>query len=292
MIRMTSVLLMAGLLTACGGSGSNIIADGFGGAGGGGTGSGTGGTSGGTTNAEGIPTVLAKNVEKITYDSTAQTLKVTLSGLDASDKEATYNRNAALDLNGYLAYDIQESSAQRRFVALVKESARGTVMASVVADGGQFNRYFGGGYYSRIDAYTIPTSGLATYIGSYAGVITLNDGSGGPQRTQGTVTLNADFTNSLVNGAVTNRSTTGGQALDTLVLTATSIDETGTFLGKVEFEDLTGVGDYGGLFGGTDASDVAGVLVVNPIGGDGTVWEHGAFVLPRCGTAGDAATCP
>lgn len=291
MIRIFPALLTAAVLSGCGGAASNIIADGFGG-----TGAGTA-TDGGTTTddtktAEGIPAVLAQNVEKITYDANAQTLTVKLSGLDSNSSEATYNRNAALDVNGYLAYDIQETSAQRRFVALVKQSARGTVMASVVSDTGQFNRYFGGGYYSRVDAYSIPASGLATYIGSYAGVMNQSDGAGAPLRTQGSVTLNADFTDSLVNGAVTGRSTSAGTALDDIVLTAATIDANGEFLGDVEFTDLTGIGKYGGLFGGTDASDVAGVLVINPIAGEETLWEHGAFVLPRCGTSGDAATCP
>ncbi len=296
MIRVFPALLTAVILSGCGGGGSNIIADGFGGAGSGGTGGTGGGTTGGGTTtgttAEGIPAVLAKNVEKIAFDSAAQTLKVTLSGLDASASEASYNRNAALDLNGYLAYDIQETSAQRRFVALVKQADRGTVMASVAADGGQFNRYFGGGYYSRVDAFSIPTSGLATYIGSYAGVITLSDGAGGPQRTRGDVTLNADFTNGLVNGGISNRTASGGTVLDDIVMVSSDIDATGEFLGDVEFKDLTQIGSYGGIFGGTDASDVAGVLVINPISGDEATWEHGAFVLPRCGTTGAAASCP
>lgn len=294
MIRVFPALLTAAILSGCGGAGSDIIADGFGGAGSGGTGGGGTGTGGGTpgTTAEGIPAVLAKNVEKIAYDSTAQTLKVTLSGLDASPSEASYNRNAALDVAGYLAYDIQETSAQRRFVALVKQADRGTVMASAVADGGQFNRYFGGGYYSRIDAFSVPTSGLATYIGSYAGVITLDGGNGAPQTTSGDVILNADFTNSLVNGGISNRTASGGTVLDDIAMVSTDIDATGEFLGNVEFTDLTQIGSYGGIFGGTDASDVAGVLVINPISGEDAVWEHGAFVLPRCGTTGAAASCP
>lgn len=40
-----------------------------------------------------------------------------------------------------------------------------------------------------------------------------------------------------------------------------------------------------------DATDVAGVLVFNPIEGQSGVWEYGTFNLPRCDLAGASPIC-
>jgi hypothetical protein len=78
-----------------------------------------------------------------------------------------------------------------------------------------------------------------------------------------------------------------------LVLRENVVDTNGRFVGDVEYygtPDNT-VGNYGGLFGGVDASDVAGVIWVNPVPGNKVIWEHGTFNLPRCDQAGVAPLC-
>ena len=259
---------------------------------------GPGGGGGGST--DGIPEALSKNLNAAVYNPRNQTLTVELQSLDASPFTATYTRNAALDVNGYEAYEVSETSRQRHFVALFKTSARGTVSAGVVADGGKNNRYFNGGIYSRVSLYTAPTSGLASYVGSYAGLISYNGGTTGvpPVRVSGKTEITADFSDSFIEGNVTNRKFEGGALpgrppLEDIALTVTPIAD-GTFAGTVEFigaPDQT-IGDYGGTFGGNNASDVAGILVFDPISGNSGVHETGVFVLPRCGTAGDAPACP
>lgn len=240
---------------------------------------------------------MARNLVSARYDPATQTLRVQLRALDASAMVATYSRAPALDVNGYQAFTMQESERQRKFLALFAASERRTVSAGVVADAGQANRAFGGGTFSRIDVYSAPTSGLATYMGSYAGVITLTGplDPAAPARTAGDVVLNADFTDGSVNGEITNRRIVHtGDALDPLALTVTGIAPNGSFLGEVEFlgQPIRAIGSYAGLFGGREASDVAGVLVITPIDGEDAIFEHGVFVLPRCGTPGDSAACP
>jgi hypothetical protein len=244
-----------------------------------------------------VPAVLAQDLQEAVYDPATQTLRIRLASLDASPLTATYTRAPGLDVAGYEAYVVQETTLQRKFVALFKSSERGTVQAGVVADGGQFNRYFGGGTYSRLDLFTMPESGLASYVGSYGGLITLNnpDDPAAPMRTTGTIFVNADFTDMAVNGGIYDRSIVEtGDALAALALVVTDIDDDGTFRGDIQFagDPRKTIGSYGGLFGGTEASDLAGVLVVRPIEGEDFIVEHGAFVLPKCGTTGDSPLCP
>lgn len=82
-------------------------------------------------------------------------------------------------------------------------------------------------------------------------------------------------------------------ALPDLSLRETSIDKNGEFLGNVEYWGDPGrdVGDYGGAFGGSGATDVAAVLWLNPIDGESGIWEYGTLNLPRCDLAGASPLC-
>jgi hypothetical protein len=172
-----------------------------------------------------------------------------------------------------------------------------------------------------------PETGTFSYIGSYAGVFVPGPSEPGnprppslrpgePWGVSGTIQINAQFeatgTGEVVEGGIVNRrliDRDGNEIaaivvdgnvigddeplLRDLVLRETEIDSTGQFLGTVEFagEPGNGVGDFGGAFGGTGASDVAGVLLINPIEGESGIWEFGAFNLPRCDLAGAAPLC-
>lgn len=254
-----------------------------------------------------IPEDLAGNLMGLGFDADDEELTLEIQ-LDADTVVANYDRNPALDVPGYVAFSTQDDPLDRMFTALVAESFDGGVTAGVVADGGQFNRFFGGGFFQRNHG-TLPTTGLASYAGDYAGVTNI-DGSSGEldpppddappgslpresARTQGQAFLNVDFAQNQVNGVVSNRTFVDtDEALETIVLIATDITEDGSFAGTVEWEDLTGVGTYGGVFGGTNATAVGGVVhLEGHLDAYDNEQEYGVFVLTRCGEPGDADIC-
>lgn len=261
------------------------------------TGGGSGGGGGSTST---IPAVLSQNLEAATYDPGNQKLTIQLSSLDAAPLTANYTRNTTLDIpgSGYEAYEVQFSGQQRHFVALFAQNPRANLMAGVVADGGQFVNYFGGGIYSRVDVFTRPSSGLAVYDGTYVGVLNTGPFTGPlnpstPFRTTGTARITADFNpGGSVTGGITGRSNVDtGTALADVFLDAATIDTNGEFTGGVKFSDLTSIGSYGGLFGGLGATDIAGILVFHPVAGNSNLTEHGVFVLP-CTPSGTSFACP
>lgn len=270
--------------------------------------------------ASGIPANLAENVVAASFNETAQTLTLTLTSLDASNFSQSYQRETALDVPGYQTFVQQENPLNRMFVAVAGTSPDGTVSAIAVTDGGQFNRFFGGGNYSRNgNVHSLPTAGLVTYAGTYAavtnvGVIDTGDqllpvpaGTSDsvrprqPLQVQGEIIINADFTDNSVNGQIFNRqllrvptgATTSNVALNDLSLVETSIADDGTFAGEVEFSPSQDPsGNYGGVFGGNSASAVAGITHLTEFEAAlDNEEEFGAFTLGRCGTAGDAALC-
>lgn len=144
---------------------------------------------------------------------------------------------------------------------------------------------------------------------------------GMPWNVQGTIQINAQFATAasgeteVIEGGVSDRilrDHNGNQitsvvldngdgtttvidttSLPDIVLRETVIDSSGQFLGDVEFLGAPGndIGDYAGAFGGSGATDVAGVLWLNPIQGQSGIWEYGAFNLPRCDLAGASPLC-
>lgn len=270
---------------------------------------------------------VAVDLRAITYDpSGGGALRVDLDGLVGSTQNVEFVRDAARDIEGYQAFTYQERSTQRSYIALVADNpaatGRSTLRAAAVSDGGQFNRHFGGGTFARIDLYSAPT-GQFSYAGTYAGVFAPGDASSDlpdglvantPYRVQGDALINANFINSKVDGGVDNRwlLDAAGDRIDLnadglvndddklgdITFPVMDITANGQFLGDVEFSiapqvppGSTVIGSVNGVFGGLQASDVAGALVINPIGGLGGTWEHGVFNLPQCGTAGESPLC-
>lgn len=261
---------------------------------------GGGGGGGVPTTPNEIPAALAGNLMAMGYDADADELTLELE-LDADTVRADYTRNPALDLPGYRAFTTQDDPLDRMFTALVAESFDGSVTAGVVADGGQFNRYFGGGHYSRNGSVSMPTTGLASYAGDYAGVTNIDGNSGQilpppagtdpstlpaeSARVRGNAFFNVDFAQNKINGAVSGRELVDyGMALDTIVMVSTDITADGSFNGTVELSDLTGIGTYGGVFGGDNAAALGGIVSIeNFIEDIDNEQEYGVFVLTRCG---------
>lgn len=268
-----------------------------------------------TTTTPTVPTAIAGDVTSVSYDKTNQSLTVTGSRLDNTPFEAVYARNTALDVPGYEAYTTQASSLDRHFTAFAQE--RDGVYATVVGGGPQFNSVIMGTNFGRSGTYTAPDAtgngtGLVSYAGNYAGVLN-SAGDGGDllavtagtdaavRPTQiaevtGVVFLNADFADNSVNGVVYNRvwvDNNGGTSLSNLSLFPGTITDTGSFSGEVRVGSNQNVGSYAGLFGGTNASAMAGALTAtNHITGvTGQALEYGIFVLAQCGTANADPIC-
>ena len=140
---------------------------------------------------------------------------------------------------------------------------------------------------------------------SVRGVIQVNaqftaTGSGKPEVVEGGITNRRLFDRngnqitaiSLLNPDGTAR-TLDVSPLPTLDLRETAISSNGTFAGNVEYHGAPGTtaGTFDGAFGGTGASDVAGVIWVNPIPGESGIHEYGTFNLPRCDLAGASPIC-
>jgi hypothetical protein len=259
-----------------------------------------------------VPDVVQQDMNEADYDPGAATIEINMSSQDASDLNATYARNAAFDVPGYQAYTYQESTSNRYVVAMVREV--GSVKGLIAVEGGQFANYHGGGDFVRADVFSLPNSGVAgsfNYSGSYVGLMNIGTPVPGPggdldptrsYRTTGRALITADFTEMTVSGGVDQRiivdpmvdedgvvDPTLDPTLETISLFETGITADGTFEGEVYIGD-TSVGDYGGLFGGLNASEVATLLVFNPYP-SGEVVEHGLIVLGNCDDVGGPA-CP
>ncbi|MEO6299378.1 MAG: hypothetical protein ABIO62_07085, partial [Paracoccaceae bacterium] len=127
-----------------------------------------------------VPAAVSKDLRSITYtENGGGKLTVDMNGLVASGHSATFVRDASLDIGGYQAFTYQETGLQRSYLAFVATNSRGNLLATAVADGGQFNNHFGGANFARISVYQKPVvkdgveTGQFSYAGDYAGVLTV-----------------------------------------------------------------------------------------------------------------------
>ncbi|MYM56499.1 hypothetical protein [Thalassovita mangrovi] len=274
-----------------------------------------------TTNP--APAEVAGSLQAVDYDPDAQELILSVAAIHGGQVNVTYTRTPALDTAGYEGYMMQQTPADRHYTALFKESNGGELIAGVVADGGNNNRYFGGGFFARQGAgiyspYDHPVNeGEAQYYGTYAAVTNVNgngdqllDASGIPanltppaqaDRISGIILLNADFANNQVDAEISNRmmidNRAGVNPLPDIMLIQTAIDGNGEFMGDVEYQGDIGnsIGTYAGIFGGSGATAVGGVVYLGEFDQDGPLEneeEYGVFVLTRCGAANDDPLCP
>ncbi|CUH67662.1 hypothetical protein TG4357_03135 [Thalassovita gelatinovora] len=265
---------------------------------------------------------VAGSLEAVDYDADSGELILRVNAIHGGTRNATYTRVPALDTAGYQGYMMQQTPADRHYTALFQESNGNEVVAGVVADGGNNNRYFGGGFYARQGAgiyspYDHPVSeGEAQYFGTYAAVTNVDgagaqllDDSGIPtnltppgqaDRITGIILLNADFANGQVDAEISNRvlvdDLPGLGSLPDIMLVATAIDDNGEFAGSAEYQGDVGntIGDYAGIFGGAGATAVGGVVYLTEFDEDGPLEgeeEYGVFVLTRCGAANDDPVC-
>lgn len=258
-----------------------------------------------------IPETIAGDVDSVTYDPVAMTLTVRGVGLDDTPYESVYTRKPGLDVPGYEAYTSQDSSLDRHYTAYARE--RDGVWAVVASGGPQFNYVIPGTDFGRNGTYsapaTTPSGGLVTYAGNYVGVLNASGSSedllpvapgtdpdvltGQVAEITGDILINADFADNRINGVIYNRVIADSStSIDNLDLKPGDIAADGTFSGEVTQPSDQKRGDYAGVFGGTNATAVAGALVVeNHITGTTGPKEYGAFVLAQCGTPSADPIC-
>ncbi|MBY6135111.1 hypothetical protein KUV61_04680 [Nocardioides marinus] len=264
-----------------------------------------------------IPEELAGDVTSVSYDAANQTLTVTGVGLDSTPVTAQYTRNPALDRVGYEAYTVQQNGLTEHSTAYIRQSEGG--YATVVMTGGQFGYFQGGSTYGSDGSFSKPPvdtgdKGIVSYAGTYVGLLNIN-GDGGDLKpappgsdpaiipgqaaeVTGNAFINADFSDMRVKGSVYNRTITDspGTVVENLEFEPTAIASDGSFTGSVTV-DKAGVGEYGGVFSGTDAAAVAGTLhatghIEELNNGSVPIEEFGVFVLGSCtGPSADPA-CP
>lgn len=320
---MKRTVLLLGLLAglaACS-DGQPLFDDTGGGDGGSGGGDGGGGGDGTGVNAPiVIPEDVGGSLRTATYvppsGGNAGRLLVDLGSLDGAPGPVRYTRAENLDVPGFAAYSNQEDPLDRFFLGLARRSSDRSIQGTVVQDGGQFNRYFGGVAFERLTPYspyrpTQPNQGLVSYAGDYAGLLNVDVGRpnqtlplppgtdpslipGQPIRVTGDVFLNADFSDNAVNGAIVNREIADFPfELGDVILVPADIARNGTFSGSAETDDgATGLGTYSGAFGGRGATAVAGgTHLADFLDQVENEEERGLFVLTRCGRPGDAPIC-
>lgn len=279
------------------------------------TSTGTGGSAGGTS---AIPETIASDLGSFTFNPTDGTLTVEGVFLDADGVNGVFVRKPGLDQAGYIAFTSQDDALDQHVTAYVQD-INGT-RGGVVLAGGQFGTFNGGAAYAREGTFDPPgltgDPGLVTYAGSYIGLSNIDNDGGDliapPAGTDsalipgqaGTITgrifINVDFNDNSLKGSIIDRvldADDGRLAPGTTTLAVNSIDllpgtiaSDGTFSGDAVLTndpDNDDIGDYGGIFGGTDAEVMAGAIYLEDhlVSDTNADVEYGTFVLGACGSA-------
>lgn len=250
----------------------------------------------------------------------APTIRVSMDAQVLPELTGDFTRDTAFDVtrdgHTYYGYSYQSSVENRKAVVLVRAS--GGASAASAMEPGQFangrpDMYHSGSALYRADVYRAPRGGLFNYTGSYAGLLNVGPAAGTPPgslpptepyRTSGTSLITADFTRMKVSGGVTGRKVedalpSGASVpadLPDIALWTTGITADGDFSGVVYRgdnapaadpldQDWKAAGRYDGIFAGIAASDVAVVMLFDPIG-NGRVWEQGTIVGPCTRSSG------
>ena len=278
------ILLATTALTACGGTGSPDSATGGLGGGGGTGGETPGGGGGGGTTGDGDGTIDGSpdsctssaltcrgDVLAVSMNDDETVLSITGLPFDESPVTATYTRAAGLDVStgsglDFKAYVNNDSDRINDYIALYQTSPDGSVTVGVVGIEG-YNLGYKGEFYRLNSEADLPSTGLVVYTGTYAGLMDFN-GDGSLYRTSGDMEIDADYTDNVIKGFVSNRVIIElAEALPTLILNDTPLVD-GTFSGvAVSYDggEVLESGSYLGLIGGTNAETVGGVIeVTNP----------------------------
>ena len=176
-------------------------------------------------------------------------------------------------------FENNEPGTFNRYLAVYESTAGGEVTLGVVAIEGYAGFGYSGAWFDVDDlTASIPDLGLVEYVGDYVGTLTF-EGNSSLFLTDGTLRMEADFTDSVLKGFIEDRdvySVDGAGALTdlivapdegnkrpVLVLNDTPITD-GNFSGTVNSYDTDGsvveTGTYQGFFGGGGAAVVGGLV--------------------------------
>lgn len=215
------------------------------------------------------------DVEAASFEGGVLTVQVALDGEDLLQE---FEQSGESE-NGYVRFVQQASPLNRAFSAVAGESSQNReIVAVVTMDGGQFNRFLGGGNLAQ-GAFSAPDGGFSYYSGNYEGLVNVGPSlsvvPGAPDAVRpgvasivtGKVYLFADFVDGKVEGTLYDREVTFDELRailpEELVLTQADITSAGRFEAAVELDSsLTQVGSYSGAFGGPGASYAGGLVAL------------------------------
>ncbi|MCP3969087.1 MAG: hypothetical protein GY717_01955 [Rhodobacteraceae bacterium] len=244
------------------------------------------------------------STQDVTYDATADTITIDNLPFDAAGVFDRDDVMPTLAATGFQVYENNNTTERRAYKAIRGVSASGETEFTVVRTGDYQGYGFGGFVYSRSGTVTLPTSGQATFTGSYGGERVFN-GASGLQFTTADATIEVDFAdfnaNDAVEGTLTNRQyfdQTGTLlgTLPTLVLATGQISTSGEIGGTASSQLVVGTtptvfesGSYYAVLSGDTADEMVGIIVIegtdpqtgSPLsGGEGvSVQETGGFIV-------------
>lgn len=234
--------------------------------------------------------VCTGEVNRFTYDSVNDRIRINNLPFDL---DGTYLRTPSLDRGAFRAY--VNEAGDEDYVALYRQSGTGSTYAGVVGTGGYLGFGYGGTVFGGSGSVNFPGNGEAVYRGQYAG-IRVYDG-GGLGFSDGTIRMRVDFEDfdnvGAIDTIVSGRRgyDENGNLLGTLpTLSGTTTGFTGDRLTETSILENLGGGNTGasgtlnGTFGGSGATEVAGVIVIegdDALGSGLQVRESGAFTANR-----------
>ena len=232
-------------------------------------------------------------------DPTDDTLTLTGLPFDDDPLGAVYAYSGNDTANGFPIYINTNPTIFNQYLAIIRDTTGGEMTLGVVTIEGYQDFGYRGAWFELNDVTTsIPNLELVEYTGEYTGFMVF-DGSGNQYVTTGDVTMEVDFTDSVLKGFIDNRTiqTVAGTdvpipnpdvtGIPTLVLNDTTITD-GTFSGTVNSyadELVYETGSYQGWFGGTGATSVGGLIEAQGDYDDGvTSLDTGVFTADCAGS--------
>lgn len=140
-----------------------------------------------------------------------------------------------------------------------------------------------GAQLTRHDPTVLPTVGSATYSGSYGAIVVNGIRDMSPKTVSGKATLQVDFKDQNVSGAITDRIYDGVTPSQDVTLNTSSMSG-GAFTGTTTGGDLntSGLtaanGSYTGLLVGPNGEEAIGAVTIIHSNGSSTFTEQGGFV--------------
>ncbi len=261
-------------------------------------------TSAGAVYGKDMNSQLTMN--SMVYDADSNQIVVNnlpFDGATAPNGQAIYTQTGSLPGSPFNRYE--NVAGADSYYAVFRRSDSGAVEAGAFATTSYVDFGYGGAAAKRNTAgVTLPGSGEYTFTGDYAAVRVFDAASGinAPQYVTGTTRIDVDFgdfdTVGAIIGTVANREvfdvngTSLGVMDDYVALslgtgdpTTGRIDGGGASLREIAGAGLIATGDWSGVFGGTNGTEIAGIVVlegaVDDVGGTGNMRETGVLIAVR-----------